>query len=261
MALIAIRSLDRHFSSSSSANCNFKMNPGIQIPQGEMKTGTKLRLEYAQIYNTPFTIQTGVSDSIDFNDNSTNLLAVLTPGYYNGTTLATELGLRMTNASTTNTYTVTFVTQTRSLTIVATSTGTVSPFTILMSTGSHTAIAPWRELGFSSTTGLSPVNSTTGTTCTAPFPINLNLPLSWYVMIPELGQFGQTSACSKFSLYLPCYSASGQVMEYKSSMPNQVLITPQQWLRNLTVEWVNSSGSQLSLQNTEWEIIFSVVKE
>jgi hypothetical protein len=260
MSLITIASKDRHFSSVSTADCKFMMTPGIEIPKG--KGGTRLRLEYCQVYNTPFTIQTGINDTVDFNDTSTNRAAVLTPGYYNGTTLATELSLRMSAVSPNNIYTAVYVTQTRSFTITATSLTAPVNFTLNMLTGAHSAISPYRELGFLSSNGLNPVDTVAALACTAPFPINLALPLSWYVAIPELGMFGQTSSSQKFSLYLPMVNRSGQVMEYSAKkMPTQTLITSEQWLRNLSVVWSNSSGTTLSMQNFDWELVFSVIKD
>ena len=234
------------------------LSPGIEIPKG--RGSTRLRLEYAQVYNTPYLIQNGINDTVDFNDG-TNRVAVLTAGYYNATSLATELGVRMTAVSPNNIYGVVYATQTRSMTITATSLTTPVNFTIIMRTGANSAKSPYRELGWISSNGLQPVDSTAALTCTAPFPVNLVLPMSWYVNIPALGMFGQTSDSKKFSLYLPMENLSGQIMSYTKRMPTQELITYETWLRNFDVTWANSSGTTLNMQNMDWELIFSVIHD
>ena len=258
MSLITISSKDRHSSSTSTAECKFMLSPGIEIPKG--RGSTRLRLEYAQVYNTPHLIQTGINDTVDFNDG-TSRVALLTAGYYNATTLATELGVRMTAVSPNNIYTVTYATRTRSMTITATSATTPINFTIIMRTGANSAKSPYRELGWISSNGLQPVDSTAALTCTTPFPVNLVLPMSWYVNIPALGMFGQTSDSKKFSLYLPMENLSGQIMTYERTRPRQEPVTYESWLKNFDVTWTNSSGTTLSMQNMDWELVFKVIAD
>ena len=85
--------------------------------------------------------------------------------------------------------------------------------------------------------------------------------MSWYVNIPELGMFGQSSASKKYSLYLPMENKSGQIMNYTKVMPTQELVFYESYLRNFSVTWTNSSGTTLNLQNIDWELIFSIIHD
>ena len=64
MPHIIIRSSDRHSSSPSTASARFMLSPGIRFP--ERKEATKLKLEYAQVYNTVYNIQTGINAALFF---------------------------------------------------------------------------------------------------------------------------------------------------------------------------------------------------
>lgn len=251
MSLITIRSIDRHTSSESSSNCKFYLTPGIDL--GEAKK-TTLKLEFAQIFNTPYHIQAS-NCVIDFYENGSDKVATLSHGYYDAGSLASEIASKMTTASGVNTFLVTYATLTRRFTFTA----NTMNFQMKLLTGASAASSPWRELGFLSSNGLAAVDSTIAMAITPDFPVNLTLPMSWYVNIPELGLRSQSTSSTQpiYSLYLPMTSSSGFLSEYTKLLPAQELIAHERWLRNFSVQWF-TGDTELSLQNSEWEIVFSV---
>jgi hypothetical protein len=164
--MITIRSVDRHTTSASSADARFILTTPLEL--GATPKLRRLRLEYAQVYNTPYLIQSDVNDRINFSEAGGARVATLTAGYYNATTLATEMAAKMSAApGATVTYTVTY----SSVTGKFTWTGTAA-FTLLPLTGVNAALNPWKILGLMSTNGGAAVDGTTGTSYTAPYPAN-----------------------------------------------------------------------------------------
>ncbi len=250
MQSILIRSKDRHTSSASSAAAKYLLTPGLSL--GDEKKGIRrLKLEYVQVFNTPYNIQTDVNDRLDYDEYGIAWTAIIPAGYYSASSLATAIGTAMTATSSSN-YTVTYSTVTRKLSFSA----DIS-FSLRCLTGENKAYSPWKELGFSAASGLTAVDTDGGYDCVAPYPVNLALPLSWHVQIPELGQPLQTTDGKKYRLYLPMTAGTGGIMEYTGMMPTQELTTEEGLLRNFSVTWV-ANGSVLSLLNSEWEIMFSI---
>jgi len=246
---IVIRSSDRHSSSSSSANARFMLHPGIRF--GEAK---RLKLEYAQVYNTVYNIQADVNNNISLAENKGAILTgSLNPGYYNGETFAIEIARVLSALSPTSAvYTVSYSPTTFKLTISST-----IHFTISTLIGDYLC---WKEMGMCSAGGLSPVDGTLGLTYTCPFPVTLNAPLSWYVTINEFGTDLTASNMEKYSLYLPMTVGAGGVMEYNRLYMSQYLHATAPLITSFTVQWqtITAGATEpLSLMNSDWELVFS----
>jgi hypothetical protein len=250
--MITIRSIDRAAKSISSSDCSFTLSTPLQLGTGN-KT-RQLRLEYAQVYNTPYLIQAAINDRISFLENATAKVATITAGYYNALTLASEIATKMTAISGGyNTYAVTYSAITGKLTWTA-----ANAFTIQSLTGTNASLNPWKVIGMISSNGLAAIDGTSGVSYTAPYPVNLSMPLSWYVDIPEWGSPSQSTGKPLYGLYLPMAVGTGNAMEYTSMMPRQHLSCSLPWVASFTVKWSSSATSPLELQNSEWELVFSV---
>lgn len=104
-------------------------------------------------------IMVGVNDTLHFNENSNTVnvfTAVLSEGFYTGSTFAAELQTRMNASGASNTYTCSYNTNTFKLTIATTLPNT---FRILGTSNGSTCLS---EMGFVSTTSPSFTTAKTG---------------------------------------------------------------------------------------------------
>lgn len=249
-----IRSVDRHASSPNSASAKFFLEPGYRF--GDRKGPVKLRLEYAQVYNTVYNIQDGAGLHLNEIDDTVLYRLALRPGYYDGYSFAVEIARALTAGSgNAASYTCTYNPTTFKLTI-----GSTISFKLRGVASEYKYMPCWREMGMYDETGLLPVDGGFATSYTCPSPVKLNLPLSWYVTIPELGSNLTISSMDKYSLFLPMTVGAGGVMEYNRTYMPQELTVAVPLLSILTVKWqttVSGTTQALSLQNSDWELGFS----
>jgi len=131
----------------------------------------KVELYNISMPNTIYNI-TSVNNLIYFSEGSTALVATITPGAYNSTSILTAISTAMTSSSTSSyTYTATFNQNTFMITI--TSTGS---FTLTFST--NTTNSAGYILGFTT-------NTSAGTSQTGNQVIQLNQPLFYYITISQ----------------------------------------------------------------------------
>lgn len=91
-----------------------------------------------------YVIETGVNDSLDFDEGSGELTATLQPGGYSRAELLTEIKTRMDNVGS-DTYTVSFIESTGKFRIASDG----ATLSLLTSSGTNTATAAWADIGFS----------------------------------------------------------------------------------------------------------------
>jgi hypothetical protein len=242
---IVIRSRDRSSTSTSASKAKFS------LPGWNLANCRSIELLYFQAYNVSYTIQQGINDTVTFTENSVSKSCTVTPGQYTASTLATELASDLTTASGGyNTYTCVYSTSTRKLTFAAT-----NAFTLTFTSSSKT---PWRECGFTDSSGTQSVNSSTGTACTSLYPVNLSSPLYWIVQIPQLGYVNTDSSDIQYSYIIPITVDQNAVIEYNHKqlwtqiIPIDSSKTP--LLKDFDVIIADASN-QVQTLNSEWTLV------
>lgn len=250
---ILVNSQSRNSSlSSSSSNLTILLNDKIRL-----NGRTKLSLEYFVCYATIFQID-ATNNKIDFFENATNKSSTLTNGFYDATTLATEIKTRLDATSGGyNTFTVTYSTSTKKYTISA-----GNNFRLMFSTGSNASTSAWKVMGFSNSTGTSGIDTTSGTSTTSVDIINLSLPLSFYIQINNFGSVNfKSTDGDTFTFYIPASSSNGEIIEYKSNTHfQQVVQIPSNMnvIDRLDIVLKARNGTSLNLNGSEFEMILSI---
>lgn len=238
--------------SSSSSNFSVTLNDKVRL-----NGRTKVSLEYFVCYATIFQIDS-TNNKIDFFENATNKSSTLTSGFYDASTLATEIKTRLDATSGGyNTFTVTYSSSTRKYTISA-----GNNFRLMFSTGTNASTSAWKVLGFSNSTGTSGIDTTLGTSTTSVDVVNLSLPLSIYIQINNFGSVNfKTTDGDTFTFYIPCTSYSGEVIEYKSAnyFEQTVELPPSMnVIDRIDIVLKGRNGSSINLNGSEFQMVLSL---
>ena len=249
MSYILVRSLSRTTGSTSSSNFSISLNPPIRLERKK-----RLKLEYLQMYSTIYNID-ATNNNLDFFENATNKsIIAITTGIYDATSLGTSLQTALNNASGGfNTYTVSFNTQTKKYTLSA------GNAFILKFANALTSL--WKIMGYSTSGGITSVDSVSGTTTSSPFVVNFSLPLSVYIQIPTFQSNYITTSQDRFTYYVPLTVSSGGIVEYKSKdyWDQYINVDPYTTsLNKLEVLLTGANNSAMNLQNSEWEMILEM---
>ena len=251
---ILVRSLSRNSTlSTSSSSFVIQLNNNKIVLDG----ARKLKLKYFILYGTIYQV-TSTSNYIDFNENSTNKSCTITPGFYDANTLASTIASTLTTASSGyNTYTVSYNSVTKLMTFSA-----GNSFSLLFSSGSHASSSMYKILGFTSSNGLTGIDTVAGTSVTSNYIVNLTLPLSLYINITTLGQNIVSTDADFFTFYIPSSATNGGIIEYKehSYFYQDVRIPPNvNVIERLHIQIVGPNNVALNLNNSEFEMLLELV--
>lgn len=246
-----LRSVDRLSSSSSSSNCSFYFKNGISLEGAQ-----EIELAYFLAYNTVYNISTGYNDRLDFTDTQARA-GIITQGFYgSGSALATALQTAMNAVS--SGYTVSYDTVSKKLTF-----SNAANFTLNTSTGPNASKSCWREIGLLNSSGTAAIDSSTGTSYTAPYCVNLTTPLNFLIQIKELPFACRDSNGNEGTFAIPVSVVSSGAIEYKAGdyWAQKIPVDPRKSLKlsNLSVRFVREADSQdLPLNGSEWHLILKV---
>jgi hypothetical protein len=197
-----------------------------------------VKLLACNLPNTAYNIRS-TNNTLQFQRGSTTYNATIPTGSYTQHTLPQAIADAM-NAVDSNGYTCTYSFITFKLNI----SGNVI-FSLLLATSSL-----WYELGFTQS------NTATGTSFTAPNILQLGLPLSVYVEIPELSM-GMTSSrlFDKCTFVIPISVNSGTIQYFADNSNYEQVYTYKEgrtlYELNVKVRWRN--GEQLDLNGADWQ--------
>jgi hypothetical protein len=249
---LLIKSSSRTTGSASSSNFT------INLPESFNCKGRRfLKLKYLQCYNTIYNVD-ATNNALNFNENSANKsITPLTPSGYTGTTLATALQTALNTASSGyNTYVVTYSASTGLFTISA-----GNPFTLLFSSGTNSSTSLWKVMGWTTSNGLSPVNSATASSVTSPYMANLTNPLSMYLNLSKVNSIIRTSDTPSipFTYNIPIKVPYGQLIELKEDQLEQKALISDPLFKVFTVQLIGPNGNAVNLNGSEWEFMVTLV--
>jgi hypothetical protein len=224
--------------SASASSTDFHVHFTGNFPQIDFA-----ELHWTQIPLANFTVpKTG--NVINFNENSTNKTATVTPGYYSGTALAQKVQDALNSASGGyNTYAVTYDSSTFLMTVSAT-----QPFSLLWASQPSLNI----QCGFAKT------NTTAGTSVTSTQACQLNLPLAANISIRELDSVVYTGSIMLGSTFiLPLSSGSSYLNSYE---PQNRLInrTMPRVFNRFYIRLTDMDGNVLDLGNSDWSFAMTL---
>lgn len=246
---LVIRSQDRDTTNSTSST-NFI----IRLPESQNNV-RKIKLSAVNCPAGVYNIRTGINDKINFNDNSTNRVATLNPGFYAIGDLMTEVARAMNAVS--SGYTCTFSNSTGKITIAN---GSFS-FTLLFSSGANAATSPWRELGFTNSAGTAAADSASAASATGASIANITGTYSLYLDILQLGATTITSTSGVNTTFtVPINVNSGEIINFASNMfyDQELLFPTGISLQKLDIRLKYPDGSTLSLNGADWEFILQL---
>ncbi len=125
----------------AAAECTFNETTPYQTFTNMLRIISGVGGTASAVDVSPNTIKivTGVNDKIDFEETgSSELTATLAAGFYSGTTLATEIKTKM-EAVGASTYTITYSSGTKKITLASNGVGGTGIFSILWGSGTNTA--------------------------------------------------------------------------------------------------------------------------
>jgi hypothetical protein len=134
----------------TSALCTFNETTFFQVFTNALRilSGTYGVASSVDVNDNTIIIAAGVNDKFDFEETgSVQLTATLSVGFYDGTSLATEIQTQL-NSVGASTYSVSFSTVTKKMTITSNGAGGAGIFTMLFLTGTNTASTIANTIGF-----------------------------------------------------------------------------------------------------------------
>jgi hypothetical protein len=247
---IIINSVDR----TSGTSSDFIINSSNLI---RLNGRNKLKLKSIVMYNTIYTIN-GNNNKIDFNENSTNKTTTLTNGWYTASSLATHIGTAMTTTSGGfATFTASYSSVTGKMTISST-----QNFSLLFLTGTNTSSSPYRELGFTSTNGITAVNTSAGTSATGNNIVNLGLPLTIYISINNWnGSNIKDTSGTHCTFAVPVNCLAGEMINFNGDDIEQVVEVPSNVnvISQLKITLSSVNNRAIDLNNSEWSLILEIL--
>lgn len=198
----------------------------------------RIKMLACNIPNTTYNIRS-TNNLLQFQHGATVYNAIIPVGSYTQYTFPQAIADAM-NATDSNGYTCTYSFTTFKLTI----SGTAS-FSLLMANSTI-----WYEMGFTQS------NSSTSTSITAPNILQLGLPLSVYVEVPELSM-GMTSSRvnDKCTWVIPISVNSGTIQYFADNSNYEQVYTYREGRTinelNVRVRWRN--GEPLDLNGADWQ--------
>jgi hypothetical protein len=236
--IILLRSIDR--TSDSTSTSNFKLNLAINL-QGVYE------ILYCSMFNTFYSISTGVNDTIYFYENATAKTATLTAGVYSSSgsnSIATAIASVMTTASGGYaTYTAAIGAITNCITITST-----SNFQLLWGTNKNASNTAAITLGYALT------DTTSATSAAATGVPQLGGPNSVNIYIPNSNCFNFTNGVGNFgNILIPLTVGYGYMNYYKHNDFPQFLRFDQV-TSNVLVKILTTTNQAISNNGTNWEI-------
>ena len=145
----------------SAATCTFNETTPFQTFTDALRiiSGTTGLTSTVDVNNKTLKIITGTNDKIDFEETaSIELTATLSSGFYNGSTLATEIQTQL-NAVGSSNYSVSYSNTTKKITITSDLSGGGGLFNLLWNSGSNSAINVSNLLSFYNSVDKTGTNS------------------------------------------------------------------------------------------------------
>lgn len=252
---LVVNSMSRSSTSASSSNFTVNLNNNINVNTNGYKY---IKLSYLGMYNTIYNVDT-TNQNIDIKIASSTYTATVPIGSYNANTLASALQTVMTSVVS-NSWNVSYSSTTFQFTITGT-----SSFQLLFNSGTHSANL-WQVMGFASSNGLTPIDTTSGTSTTSTQVAQLTKPIFIYI------NFASIPACFKYasdqvdsySFVVPCNVEAGSLIEYSeySSFPQYIRIANYiNVISSISVSLGYRNSASLSLNGSEWWFVLEFVKE
>lgn len=239
--------------STSSSEFTVVFNQPIDLN----RLGHTLKLVRGLLPNTVYNI-TANNNNLDFFENATVLTATLTAGYYTADELSTHIGTVMTTTSGGhNIYTVAVDDATSKMTFAAT-----NAFTIQLGTGSHASATNnlWRLLGFKNSAGTAAADSSSGTSVTAPFMVNVATPQSFLCVLSFNGHPVQNvligNQSTMVSMVIPNIEMHGYINSFSADDLPLTVKVDDPLLYRIDVALYDQFMQLIDLNGSEWELIF-----
>ena len=228
-----INSEDR-LDAKSTTSSDFKL-------EFKSSLGGRYLLSYLQIPVSVYNVNTN-NHQIPFEESGTPKFAQLTPGNYTATTLATEIGTRMTATSGVSNFTVTYDTKTSKFTIVST-----NNFRLIYNLfpGSSSR----KLLGFNEAT------TSNATSHTSDNVIDLAYPRAIFINVRENVDSTFTSPTGfNSTFYIPVSYAFGspQILDAQT-FPQTLELSDR--TKYLTITLPDKNGATLDLNGVDWEMM------
>jgi hypothetical protein len=229
--------------------------------------GKKLRLVTGKIPSTVFVINSYNASFEMTEAGPITTMVTLVQGHYNPTTLATEIGTRMTAASAVAVvYTAAYSNTTKKIVITAAG---ANPFTLNWATGASYFIRNklWRQLGFTSADGAGPADSTSVLTagnhvCTPLFSVSLAYCESYHIRFSLDGQPIRSSEVAGLgdqpSMVIPNTFNPGDEATISGDLYRYSLLPKHPHLRNFTVRITDEQGTPVSFNNHDTIFVFEL---
>jgi len=203
------------------------------------------------MYNSFYTIQAGLNDKIYWYDGGYAHTTTIPPGVYSAsgsTNIATAIGTAMSaNTSAGATLTAAFNAINGLLTIT-------SNYNFNLNFGTYTAGSAAKTLGFTNT------NTSLATSATATYLPNLGGPTSVNIRIIEADITTWTNGIGNFGNILLPLNVSQGSLKYYCKQDFSQYIGFNKPAQTLTISVCDTSGNQLSLNGTEFEIAIRKIK-
>ena len=238
-SIFLIRSKDR--TSASTSSSNFKISLAKEI-------WGKYQVLYVQIYNTFYSVQTGLNDTIYFNENSTNKTATLPAGLYTtsgSASILTAIGTAMTTASGGfATFTATLGASSQFITISST-----QNFSLKFGTNTAPSLpSAANVLGFANS------DTSAATSAVATNVPNLGGPTDISISIEEAGSNEWINGQGAYGQLLIPMNVSWGSLKYYSAYEFPQLIEFDRPQQTISVKIKDTDNNLRSLNGSEWVI-------
>jgi hypothetical protein len=233
--IILLRSADRNPATSTSS-ANFQLSLANNL-FGEYE------IVYISMFNTFFSVNTGINDKIYFNDNATNWTGTLAPGLYTtsgSNSILTAIATAMNVVSSGYSASVSAVTG-----FITISNGS---FNFSLKFATNTAASAATTLGFakSDTSAASSAVATSVPQLSGPTSVNIFVQqCNSYNFTNYQGQYG--------NVLLPITVTYGALQYYKKIDFEQTILFNNR-SSALNIKLLDTNGAQLSLNGTDWQM-------
>jgi len=231
--------------SVSSSSGEFTVDVGAF--DGPVQT---IELVSAEIPNTQY-VFTSANNYIDFNEGAGALSAQITPGTYSIDDLVSHLKTIL-DAAGSDTYTVSFDEITKKLTIAST-----GSFSLLWSSGSHSATSAYKELGWNQT------DVSSGSSHTAPNSLKISGDDYWFISVRNMPLNGVQGGSNSigFTFKVPINVGYGDIVFYTQETGLNQTITQ----ANVCfcqpifyVQLLDAYGKIVDLQGRDWSCAIGI---
>ena len=240
--IILLRSADRNPATSTNSS-NFQLNMGNDL-HGEYE------VLYISMFNTFFSVNTGINDKIYFNDNATNWTGTIAPGLYTtsgSNSILTAITTAMNAVSSGYTATISAITG-----YITISNGSFN-FSLKFATNTVSSAATTLGFAKSDTAAAASAVATSVPQLSGPTTVNIYISQCLvYNFTNFQGQFG--------NVLLPINVSYGALQYWKKIDFDQMLRfenrTP-----SLTIKLLDTNGAQLNLNGTDWQLAIRRVRD